>query len=125
MDSSKLDKVLFLWINSKGGKVTARQVKPLMPSESNALFGWLFTPGANGSRYRHAEKCLLAIRLRSKVYRLAGVRNSIDAVLGDLLAMLGESSALNLREPVAPALPKPKQSARASLPSPRKAQQCA
>lgn len=114
-NSLAADKTLFVWINSKGGKVTARQVKPLPPSILILLSSWLFTPGANGSRYLRAEKALLAIRLRSKAYRLAGVRNSLDAALGDLLAILGEELAPTPPRAVAPTL-KP----RASLPAPRK-----
>ena len=81
-------------ITDKGLKASPKAILP-----HTAFWNWLFEKV--GGRYVRAERGLIALRNRSKAYRLQGMRSTLcaEAAVTDLVGLMGQQEGKRVERP--------------------------
>ena len=90
---NRIDKVIWLWLSGNDSKELRKEVGTKVLPHTN-VWAWVFEKDSLG-RYVRAQRCLNALRLRSKAYRRAGVSSTLcaEAALTDLAGHMGRFDA--------------------------------
>ena len=65
------DKLIWIWLNGNSNRALLVSSNRLNPGSLDRVWRWVFKRDSSGAHVR-ADRCLQALRLRSKAYRRAG-----------------------------------------------------